>query len=304
MTADHHDLAHESELMRQRLRELGLSGIIDVHTHFMPEPVLTKVWAYFDRYKSASGLDWKITYRYSESIRLEILRSFGVQHFTSLVYPHKPDMAQWLNDWSTQFASHNRDCLHSATFYPEPSATSYVHKALEEGAQVFKAHVQVGDYDPNDPLLEGVWSQLQDRQVPVIIHAGNAPATNPFLGPEHVRRLLRRFPQLVLVIAHMGMPDYADFLDLCEEFVHVYLDTTMVFTGFTETSYPFPTSQLPRLQDLRDRIVFGSDYPNIPYPYWEAIDAVTGLGFGNDWNRRVLHDNAMRLWGLGSQRSL
>ncbi len=29
-------------------RELGLPGLIDVHTHFMPERVMAKVWAYFD----------------------------------------------------------------------------------------------------------------------------------------------------------------------------------------------------------------------------------------------------------------
>jgi imidazolonepropionase-like amidohydrolase len=29
-------------------RELGLPGLVDVHTHFMPEPMLAKVWAYFD----------------------------------------------------------------------------------------------------------------------------------------------------------------------------------------------------------------------------------------------------------------
>ena len=27
---------------------LGLPGLIDVHTHFMPEPVMNAVWRYFD----------------------------------------------------------------------------------------------------------------------------------------------------------------------------------------------------------------------------------------------------------------
>ncbi len=29
-------------------RRLGLPGIVDVHTHFMPERLLRKVWEYFD----------------------------------------------------------------------------------------------------------------------------------------------------------------------------------------------------------------------------------------------------------------
>ncbi len=34
---------------------LGLPGLVDVHTHFMPEQVLRKVWAYFDALGEATG---------------------------------------------------------------------------------------------------------------------------------------------------------------------------------------------------------------------------------------------------------
>lgn len=33
-------------------RSLGLPGLVDVHVHFMPERLLHKVWAYFDRVTS------------------------------------------------------------------------------------------------------------------------------------------------------------------------------------------------------------------------------------------------------------
>lgn len=88
-----------------RFRErLGLPGIIDVHTHFMPEQVLRKVWAYFDAAGPLTGLEWLITYRYEEERRLDVLRAFGVVRFTAMLYPHKPGMARWLNGWSAGFA--------------------------------------------------------------------------------------------------------------------------------------------------------------------------------------------------------
>ena len=37
-------------------RELGLPGLIDVHTHFMPERVMAKVWAYFDADQNAAAI--------------------------------------------------------------------------------------------------------------------------------------------------------------------------------------------------------------------------------------------------------
>ena len=61
-----------------------------------------------------------------------------------MVYPHKPEMAAWLNGWAADFAARTPDCLHTATFFPEESAGEYVGAAIEAGARVFKAHIQVG----------------------------------------------------------------------------------------------------------------------------------------------------------------
>ena len=285
-------------MIEDRLTALGLPGIIDVHTHFMPQRVLDKVWAYFDQAGPLTGRPWPITYRTSEEERLATLRSFGVRAFTSLNYAHRPGMAAWLNDWSTGFAAEHEDVLHSATFYPEPGAGEYTAAAVEAGAQVFKVHVQVGDYSLADPLLDDVWRTLEGSRTPIVMHAGNGPAPGRFTGPNAVRDLLDRHPGLVLVIAHMGMPDYGDFLDIAAAHPDVHLDTTMAFTAFTEQEMPFPTDRLDQLGELGDRVLFGSDFPNIPYPYEEAVDAVTDLGLGEDWVRGVLHDNAARLLGI------
>ncbi|NYF97084.1 amidohydrolase family protein [Janibacter cremeus] len=290
--------ADEAAQIRARLDSLRLPGMIDVHTHFMPQRVLAKVWAYFDSAGPLLGRPWPITYRTSEEDRVATLRSFGVRAFPSLNYPHKPGMATFLNAWSAQFAAAHPDVLHSATFHPEPGAADYVRAAIEDGAVIFKAHVQVGDFDPLDAHLDGVWAALEESGIPVVLHAGSGPAPGTFTGPQRIQQVLERYPDLVLVIAHMGMPEYGPFLDLCARYPRVHLDTTMAFTAFTEEMMPFPKERLDDLAALGDRVVFGSDFPNIPYPYLTAIDAVIGLGLGDDWTRGVLHDNAARLLGL------
>ncbi len=35
---------------------LGLDGLIDMHVHFLPEQVMTKVWAFFDRAAEHYGI--------------------------------------------------------------------------------------------------------------------------------------------------------------------------------------------------------------------------------------------------------
>ncbi|NLU83771.1 amidohydrolase family protein [Rhodococcus sp. HNM0569] len=279
-------------------RELGLPGIVDVHTHFMPRNVMDKVWAYFDAAGPLVGRPWPITYRDDEDTRVARLREFGVRRFTSMIYPHKPGMAEWLNAWGADFAARTPDCLHTGTFYPERGAADYVGAAIESGARVFKSHIQVGDYSPLDPLLDDVWGRLEDARVPIVIHCGSGPAPGTYTGPEPIAQLLARFPALPLVVAHMGMPEYGAFLDLAERYPDVRLDTTMAFTDFAEADVPFPRTDVPRLAALGDRILFGSDFPNIPYRYLHALEALTTLGLDESWLRGVVHDNAAALFDL------
>ena len=279
-------------------RDLGVPGVFDVHAHFMPERVLRKVWGYFDSAERGGyGRPWPITYRHDEDERLGRLRALGARRFTALLYPHKPGMAAWLNGWAAEFAARTPDAVHSATFHPEPSAARYVAEAIEAGARVFKAHVQVGDYDPRDRLLDPVWGLLSDAAVPVVVHCGSGPLPGRFTGIGPISEVLARHPGLTLVIAHAGLPEYADFLALAEEHPRVYLDTTMVFTDFTEVTTPYPRELLPRLARLADRVLFGSDFPNIPHPYAHQVAALAGLGLGEEWLRSVVWDNAATLFG-------
>ncbi|MFI1585723.1 amidohydrolase family protein [Embleya sp. NPDC020630] len=291
-------ISAERTRVAQFRRALGLATLIDVHTHFMPKQVLDKVWAYFDAAGPLIGRPWPITYRLDEDGRVATLREFGVSAFTSMLYPHKPAMAAWLNAWSREFAARTPDCLHTATFFAEPDAAKYVREAIDAGAVVFKAHVQVGGWDPTDPLLDDVWGALADAGVPVVAHCGSGPVPGAHTGPEPIARVLARHPRLALIVAHMGMPEYGAFLDLAARYPRVHLDTTMAFTEFVEEAAPFPPADRPRLLDAADRILWGSDFPNIPYGYADALAALTRVDLGDDWLRAVCHDNAARLFGL------
>jgi hypothetical protein len=276
---------------------LGIPGLYDVHVHFLPPPVMTRVWEQFDKAGPLIGRPWPITYRGSDTERVEQLRALGVRRFSALPYAHRPGIAEYLNEWAAQLAADVPECLSSATFYPEPDAAAYVAARLEQGTEIFKAHVQVGDFDVRDPLLDKVWGLLADAGTPIVLHAGSGPVPNAHTGPAPVRDVLRRHPRLTVVIAHMGAPEYTEFLDLAEYFERVHLDTTMAFTDFFEDMAAYPRELLPRLSDLREKVLLGSDFPNIPYPYAHQLEALERLGLGDQWLRRVCWDNAHALIG-------
>ncbi len=292
------EAAGESAAVVAYWAALGLPGLVDIHTHFMPANVLAKVWAYFDQGRAHSEHPWPIAYRQPEDERVAMLRAFGVRRFSALAYPHKPGMAAWLNAWEAEFAARTPDALHSATFFAEPGAGAYVAEAITAGARLFKAHLQVGGYDPRDELLGPVWGLLAEARVPVVVHCGSGPMPGRFTGPGPMSEVLARHPRLTAIIAHLGAPEYGDFLGLAERYPGVYLDTTMAFTDFLERIAPFPVGLRPRLAAAGDRILLGTDFPNIPYSYLHQLQALARLDLGEPWLRAVCHDNAARLLGL------
>ena len=285
------------------VRGLGIPGLVDLHVHFLPERVMAKVWDYFDHAGEHYGTEWPVHYKLPEGKRLELLANLGVVGFAPLVYPHKPGMGAWLTQWAMEFGAATAGAVPTATLYPEPGVHGYVAAAVEAGARAVKVHVQVGGFDPRDPLLEGTWGLLAEAGVPVVVHCGHGPIPGEFTGLDVFTEVLQRHPRLTAVLAHAGMPEFEVALGLVGRYERVHLDTTMVGTPFTEQLCPLPTDWAARLADVGDRVVLGTDFPNIPYEYATQLRAVAGWAaaddrLGNGFLRRVLHDTPSRLLGL------
>lgn len=286
--------------VRSWVTGLGLPGLVDIHVHFMPESVLHKVWAYFDNARENYGVDWPINYRFDEAERLRVLRSFGVVRFAPLAYPHKPGMAEWLNEWTRDFAARTPDAVITATLFPEPGVESYLAKALEAGARCVKAHVQIGGYDPRASELDSAWGLIAEAGVPAVVHCGHGPLPGAHTGLDVFAEVLRRHPTLTVVLAHAGMPEFEPAFDLVSQYPNVYVDTTMVGVRFG--TIPLPEGFLPRLVHFPDRVVLGTDFPNIPYEYAHQLEVIAEWAeaderLGPEFLRAVLHDTPAHLLG-------
>ena len=193
--------------------------------------------------------------------------------------------------------------VRTATLYPEPSVTEYLGRAVDAGARMVKVHVQVGAFDPRDPLLRDAWGLLAETGVPAVVHCGDGPIPGDHTGLGIFTEVLEAHPGLRIVLAHAGMPDFRGALELLERFPGVVLDTTMVGTAFSERIAPLPKDWPARLAEFPGRIVLGTDFPNIPYPYAEQLAAIHGWAaaeprLGHDFLRSVLYDAPARVLGV------
>ena len=60
-------------------RALGVPGLADIHTHFLPPRMLRRVWQYFDEAGPLVGVSWPIRYKWGDGERVAHLRSMGVR---------------------------------------------------------------------------------------------------------------------------------------------------------------------------------------------------------------------------------
>jgi uncharacterized protein len=278
-------------------RSLGLPGYLDVHVHALPAKLQAAVWGYFDRLQDPP---WPITYRDDEDTRLATLRSLGVVAHTALAYGHRPGVAAWCNQHTLGLAERAPQVIPTFTFFPEDGVEAEVDAALARGGRIAKVHLQVGRFHTTDPRLDGVWSRLAAERIPTVLHASavyGVDGGDEYCGPDAVRALLDRHPDLLLVVAHLGMPDGAGFLRLAEQVPSLRLDTTMVLTD-PPYAGEYPADLLPRLAKITDRVLFGSDFPSIPHHYAAQVRGLAALGLTTSALRGLFHDNAARLLGL------
>ncbi|HEX8968812.1 MAG TPA: amidohydrolase family protein, partial [Chloroflexota bacterium] len=89
---------------------------------------------------------------------------------------------------------------------------------------------------------------------------------------------------------HAGADEFDAFFDLCGLYEGVYLDTAMVFNKYLGGPPP-----IQRILEFQDRVVFGSDFPNIPYRLETAIQSIFDLRLGRALEEKLMCTNAARL---------
>lgn len=264
------------------------NGIIDLHLHLFPRRMFEAVWEYFET------RDWPVNREHVEDIE-RTLRAHGVSAAVGLSYPHKPGVARSLNRFMMDvgerfpvfrpFASVHVDDDDLRETIDEALASPFIFG--------FKFQPLVQCFDVNDARLEYLYERCRERRFPITMHIGSGPTANAFVGPAHFVRLMRRFPDLRICVPHMGAPECDTFLAMLDDYPEMYLDMTMINTNTTlfENTWRGDAERLAR---HAHRVCFGSDWPNVPYAYREAIDSVARFPIPPEKIAAVFRDNALR----------
>jgi uncharacterized protein len=265
--------------------------LVDVHTHLMPERLFQAVRRYFRAHL------WHPRYDAPTEELVQTLLDMGVARFVFMAYAHRADMSRSLNHWianvESTFAPHG---IGFGTFHPDDDEllAELADEAFGKlGLRGAKLHPQVGRFGVDDPRLDPLYARAVEYGAVLVIHAGRVPEPNEHVGAHAFARMMRRFPRLKVIVAHAGADEFDAFFDLCGLYEGVFVDTAMVFNRFLGGPPP-----IQRVLEFQDRVLYGSDFPNIPYEVESGVQALLDLHLGRALEEKLLCTNAARLLGL------
>jgi uncharacterized protein len=175
-------------------------------------------------------------------------------------------------------------------------------RAIEElGMLGFHFHPIMGHYAVNDSRLYPLFEEINRLKAPVMIDVGTTGMGAGMPGgmgaklrhahPSAIDELAADFPDLTIIAAHPGWP-------WVEEMTAVALHKGNVFwelSGWAPKYFPAQLKVDIRSR-LKDKVMFGSDYPSLPYERifreWDE------LGYSDEIKEKIFHANAERVLGL------
>ena len=182
-----------------------------------------------------------------------------------------------------------------------PSAVALLHDLADAGARGLKLHPSLQSFFPNDRAHYPLYEAAAARHLPVIVHTGQTGIGAGLPGGRGIK--LRQsdpmllddvaadFPDLVIVLAHPSVPWQDAAISIATHKANVFID----LSGWSPKYFP---PQLVRAANglLRNKVLFGSDYPVLTPQRWLAD--FDGLDLKDEVRGLILKDNAVRAFGL------
>ena len=170
----------------------------------------------------------------------------------------------------------------------------------------FKFHPTVQGFFPNDRMAYPLYEVIAEAKLPALFHTGQTGigAGMPggggirlkYSNPMHVDDVAVDFPEIPIVLAHPSFPWQDEALAVATHKPNVYID----LSGWSPKYFPPQLVQYANTL-LKDKVLFGCDYPVITPDRWLA-DFDT-LDIKPEVRPLILKENAIRLLGLALQAS-
>ena len=175
------------------------------------------------------------------------------------------------------------------------------HAIDDLGMLGFHFHPIMGHFAVNDRELYPLFEAIDALRVPVMIDVGTTGMGAGLPGgmgaklrhahPSAIDELAADFPNLTIIAAHPGWPWVDEMTAVALHKGNVYWE----LSGWAPKYFP-PQLKVDARSRLKDKVMFGSDYPSLPYA--RLLREWGELGYRDDVMEGIFHGNAERVLGL------
>jgi uncharacterized protein len=211
------------------------------------------------------------------------------------------------NDSVAEFAAANSDiAIAFASIDPTrgPEAIREARRLLSSGGiKGLKLHPPLQQFFPNDRIAYPLYEVFAEARLPVLFHTGHSGIGTNMPGgggirlkygnPMDIDDVAVDFPDLPIIMAHPSFPWQDEAISVCLHKPTVYID----LSGWSP-KYFSPTLIQYANTLLKNKVLFGSDYPLITPDRWLAD--FEKISIREEVRPLILRENAIRLFGLKS----
>ncbi len=250
--------------------------ITDVHSH---------VWAYPQHFgdnfrrqaiRARAGREVDLTVRYED------YSATCPADTKTIVFGGKAKLSDmWVDDrFVADYVSQHPDRL-IGFLSVDPTQAGWERELREGheglGLRGIKLLPMYGGYRPDDARLDPLWRYTSDEQLPVLLHTGTtfvAQAPLECTLPRHVDSVATRFPDVKIIMAHLGHPYEGECVATFRKHPNVYADVSALHYRPFQL---YHSLMLVQEYGAWDKVLFGTDYP-----FTNVNDSVAGIRGLND----------------------
>ena len=275
-----------------------MEGITDVHVHVQPfrmlkPEIIDSMRAERDNFENLLRMTD------DPKFFLKILDEAGVERACLINYV-APDVMGFLptvNDYVIEYAKvDRRRLIPFGSIHPAytKDVEAEAKNLVQRGIGGFKVHPPHQLLWPNDPRFEPMYDVAEDAGIPVMIHSGTStfPAAKSRYGdPMPADDIAVDHPDLTVLLAHGGRPLWCDAaFFIARRHRNLYIDISSIPPNRL-------LSYFPRLEEIEDKVLFGSDWPGPQVPgIREEIEAIRALPLRKEFLENLFVRNARKVF--------
>ena len=142
----------------------------------------------------------------------------------------------------------------------------------ELGLKGIKLMPMYAGFFPQDATLDPLWHYAQKHELPVLLHTGTtfvSQATLETTLPRHLDEVARRFPDVKIIMAHLGHPYEGECVAVIRKHPNVYADVSALHYRPWQL---FHSLMLVHEYGVWNKLLFGTDFP-----FTNVRDSLAGL---------------------------